>query len=127
MKRKTVLRSVTASMALLSLTACGIPNLMDAQTAPQTAPNEYPTANVDVATAPDVEPAYYDSGDLYMYTANYSLEAKEGLWMYPDENEDYIQMNTKSIQRLSRTFSRMLQHLLYQLFLLMWIRLPTPI
>ena len=100
MKRKTVLRSVTASMALLSLTACGIPNLMNAQTAPDTAPNEYPTANVDVATAPDVEPAYYDSGDLYMYTANYSTEAKEGLWMYPDENEDYIQMNTEEYSKI---------------------------
>ena len=100
MRRKTVLRSVTASMALLSLTACGIPNLMNAQTAPETAPNEYPTSNVDVAAAPDVEPAYYDSGDLYMYTANYSIEAKEGLWMYPDENEDYIQMNTEEYSKI---------------------------
>ena len=92
MRRKTVLRSVTASMALLSLTACGIPSL--SQTAPATVPNEYPQVYVDVDAAPDVEPAYYEPVE------NSMVEAEEGLWMYPDENEDYIQMNTEEYSKI---------------------------
>ena len=92
MRRKTVLRSVTASMALLSLTACGIPSL--SQTAPATVPNEYPQVYVDVDAAPDVEPAYYAPVE------NGMVEAEEGLWMYPDENEDYIQMNTEEYSKI---------------------------
>ena len=92
MRRKTVLRSVTASMALLSLTACGIPSL--SQTAPATVPNEYPQVYVDVDAAPDVEPAYYEPVE------NCMVEAEEGLWMYPDENEDYIQMNTEEYSKI---------------------------
>ena len=98
MRRKTVLRSVTASMALLSLTACGIPSL--SQTAPATVPNEYPQVYVDVDAAPDVEPAYYEPVENGMVASTYELEAEEGLWMYPDENEDYIQMNTEEYSKI---------------------------
>ncbi len=96
MERKTVLRSAVASMSLLTLTACGLSN----NVAPATAPDAEYCVDTAPATADD---GYYI--DSYLggatYSQNFAREAEaDGLWMYPDTNEDYIQMNTEEYSKI---------------------------
>ena len=109
MKRKTVLRSLVASTAIFSLTACGQANLTSPTSVANNSANTAPTTVTAAATEPDVycvdaEPAEYPVfTDNSMKTGDvtYALResenslgfaAEDGFWGIP---EDGINWNTE--------------------------------
>ena len=80
MKRKTVLRSLVASTAIFSLTACGQANLTSPTSVANSSANTAPTTVTAAATEPDVYCVDAEPAEYPVFTDNTGTCSHRGIY-----------------------------------------------